>query len=79
VSALYSFVEGEDVSLTRYYYSYPNQIPLSAAEIIRVCAPLEKVSFDKAFGAFEGFNIWGHAKDKILQSRDIFCARLATQ
>jgi hypothetical protein len=58
--------------------SYPNQIPLSAGEVKRVCAPLEKVSFNKAFGAFEGFDIWGHAKEKILQSRDIICQRLAT-
>ena len=56
--------------------SYPNQIPLSAAEIQRVCAPLEKVSFSKALGAFEGFDIWGHAKEKVLQSRDLFCRRL---
>lgn len=40
---------------------------------------MEKVSFNTALGAFEGFDIWGHAKDKILQSRDIFFRRLATQ
>jgi hypothetical protein len=39
--------------------SYPNQIPLSAAEVKKVCQPLEKVHFDKAFGAFEGFDVWG--------------------
>ncbi|PWN39128.1 hypothetical protein IE81DRAFT_49071 [Ceraceosorus guamensis] len=67
-----------NVASVTFLWSYPNQIPLSATEIQRVCRPLEKVQFDKAFGAFEGFDIWGHARDKILQSRDIFCRRLAT-
>lgn len=61
------------------FISYPNQIPLSAAEVERVCKPLEKVSFDKAFGAFEGFNVWGHAKEKVMQSRDIIIGRLHIQ
>lgn len=56
--------------------SYPNGIPLSANEVTNVCAPLENLNFSRAFGAFEHGDIWGHAKEKILQSRDIVIKRL---
>lgn len=46
---------------------------------MKVCKPLENVSFNKAFGAFEGFDVWGHAKEKVFQSRDIVVQRLQTQ
>ena len=69
----------ENVTSVSFLWSYPNQIPLSSAEVRRVRQPLEKVEFSKAFGAFENFNIWNHAKDKILQSRDIICRRLEVQ
>ena len=79
-SPLSPFFGGASVPPARYFFivrcSYPNLIPLSAAEVKRVCQPLEKVSFTQAFGAFEGFNIWGQAKEKILQSRDIIVRRL---
>jgi hypothetical protein len=64
------------VSLISSHCSYPNQIPLSAAEVARVCMPLEKVEFDRAYGAFEGFDVLGHAKEKVFQSRDIVLKRL---
>ncbi|PWN31424.1 uncharacterized protein FA14DRAFT_114441, partial [Meira miltonrushii] len=72
-SGLYKSHEKQrpNVTSVTFLWSYPNQIPLSGKEVRRVCEPLEKVQFTKAFGAFENFNIWNHAKEKILQSRDI--------
>lgn len=69
----------QNVTSVTFLWSYPNQIPLSGAEIKRVCKPLENIHFTKAFGAFENFDIWNFAKDKILQSRDIICERLEVQ
>lgn len=57
------------------HYSFPNYIPLSAAEIKRVCAPLENIEFDTIFGGFPGGNIWRHGKEKVFQSRDIVLKR----
>ncbi|KAL7006518.1 hypothetical protein EMMF5_003939 [Cystobasidiomycetes sp. EMM_F5] len=66
----------EGVASVAFLWSYPNGIPLSANEVTNVCAPLENLNFSRAFGAFEHGDIWGHAKEKILQSRDIVIKRL---
>lgn len=80
-SGLYKSHEKQrpNVTSVSFLWSYPNQIPLSEKEVRRVCEPLEKLQFTKAFGAFENFDIWDHAKDKILQSRNIICLRLGAR
>ncbi|KAK9900243.1 hypothetical protein P389DRAFT_9896 [Cystobasidium minutum MCA 4210] len=77
-SGLYKSGEPQRPGMTTFSFmwSYPNQIPLSAAEVERVCKPLETVHFERAFGAFEGFDVWGQAKEKVMQSRDIIIGRL---
>lgn len=73
-----SILTTERLGIAEDSRSYPNQIPLSAAEVTRVCRPLESYEFDKIFGAFEGLNVYDHGKSKIMQSRDVIVQRLAT-
>jgi hypothetical protein len=60
-------------------HSFPNYIPLSAAEVKRVCEPLEAINFQTIFGGFPGGNIWKHGKQKVMESRDIVLRHLEAQ
>jgi hypothetical protein len=38
-------------------YSYPNYIPLNAAQVKRIVAATEPLAFDRIYGAFPQMNI----------------------
>lgn len=48
--------------------SYPNYIPLNAAQVERICAAVEPYSFDTIHGAFDGRTIETGAKEAITRS-----------
>lgn len=57
-------------------YSYPNLIPLPAPEIKRIRSILERVSFDRIYGAWWDRVVAEDAKAKVLRSADRYVAAL---
>jgi hypothetical protein len=53
-----------------FMYSYPNLIPLPAAEVERIRGVLETMAFDRIYGAWWQTVVEGDARSKALQSAD---------
>jgi hypothetical protein len=60
-----------------FMYSYPNLVPLPAAEVERIRGVLETLEFDRIYGAWWGRNVTDDAKAKALRSADRYLAALA--
>jgi hypothetical protein len=59
-----------------FMYSYPNLIPLSAAEVRRIFAALEPWPFRKLYGAWQGFAVQGDAKHSLRTSAERYLRAL---
>ncbi|MEX0850700.1 MAG: hypothetical protein WD015_04275 [Gaiellaceae bacterium] len=57
-----------------FMYSYPNLIPLPAPEIKRIRDILERVKFDRVYGAWWDRVVAEDAKAKVLRSADRYVA-----
>ena len=62
-----------------FMYSYPNLIPLPAAEIERLRAILETLEFDRVYGAWWDRVIAEKAKAKVLRSADRYVDALSAR
>jgi hypothetical protein len=62
-----------------FMYSYPNLIPLPAAEIERMRAILETLEFDRVYGAWWDRVVAENAKAKVLRSADRYVAALSAR
>jgi glyoxylase-like metal-dependent hydrolase (beta-lactamase superfamily II) len=60
-----------------FMYSYPNYIPLPAAEVDRMRHVLETLEFDRVYGAFWDRVVLEDAKAGVLRSADRYLAALA--
>ena len=60
-----------------FMYSYPNLIPLPAAEIERIRDVLETVEFDRVYGAWWDRVVLEDAKAGVLRSADRYLAALS--
>jgi glyoxylase-like metal-dependent hydrolase (beta-lactamase superfamily II) len=60
-----------------FMYSYPNLIPLPAAEIRRIRALVGTLDFDRVYGAWWDRVVAERAKAKVLRSADRYLAALA--
>ena len=60
-----------------FMYSYPNLIPLPAAEVEGIRGVLATLEFDRIYGAWWGRNVLHDAKAKALRSADRYLAALA--
>ncbi len=59
---------GQDRKSVSFMYSYPNYIPLNAAQVRRVAAALEAWAFDRIYGAFWGRNVLAGGNDVVRRS-----------
>jgi len=62
-----------------FMYSYPNLIPLPAAEIEHIQATIETLEFDRVYGAWWDRVIAEDAKQKVLRSADRYVAALSAR
>jgi hypothetical protein len=62
-----------------FMYSYPNLIPLPAAEIERIRALVATLDFDRVYGAWWDRVVAEQAKAKVLGSADRYLAALASR
>jgi hypothetical protein len=62
-----------------FMYSYPNLIPLPAAEIERMRGILETLGFDRIYGAWWDRIVGEDAKAKVLRSADRYVAALSAR
>jgi hypothetical protein len=62
-----------------FMYSYPNLIPLPAAEIERMRGILEALEFDRVYGAWWDRVVAEDAKAKVLRSADRYVAALSAR
>lgn len=62
-----------------FMYSYPNLIPLPRSEIERIRSRLEKLEFERVYGAWWDRIVSEDAKAKVLHSADRYLATLAGQ
>ena len=60
----------QDRSWVSFMYSYPNYIPLSAAQVDRIAATVEPFEFDWIYGAWWDRNVAGDAKNAVRRSAD---------
>lgn len=58
----------QDRRWVSFMYSYPNYIPLSAAEVDHVVAAVEPFAFDRIYGAWWDRNVESGAKEAISRS-----------
>ena len=56
--------------------SYPNLIPLPAAEIVRIRGIVETLAFDRVYGAWWDAIVPGDAHAKVLRSADRYLRAL---
>jgi glyoxylase-like metal-dependent hydrolase (beta-lactamase superfamily II) len=57
-----------DVRRVSFLWSYPNMMPLSAREVLRIGDGLAPWSFDRIYGAFVGKDVPGDAKAVVARS-----------
>jgi hypothetical protein len=62
-----------------FMWSYPNLIPLPAAEVARIRAVLGGLRFDRLYGAWWGRVVPDDARSKVLRSADRYLAALGLQ
>ncbi len=60
----------QDRRWVSFMYSYPNYIPLPAAEIDRIVAAVEPLSFDVIYGAWWDRNVTSDAKGAVRRSAE---------
>jgi hypothetical protein len=53
-----------------FMYSYPNMIPLSGSAIRRIAKSIERLSFDRLYGAFPDLCVQTDAKAAVLRSAE---------
>ncbi len=59
-----------------FMYSYPNLIPLSAAEVTRLVERLRPYRYDRLWGAFAGRQVMEDAAGAVERSARRYIARL---
>jgi hypothetical protein len=67
-----------DRSWVSFMYSYPNLIPLPAAEIRRIRAIIETLEFDRVYGAWWDAVVPDGARAKVLRSADRYLGALGS-
>jgi hypothetical protein len=60
----------QDRRWVSFMYSFPNYIPLPAAEIDRIVAAVEPFDFDRIYGAWWDRNIESDAKNAVRRSAE---------
>jgi hypothetical protein len=60
-----------------FMWSYPNLIPLPAAEVLRIRAAVEPLAFDRVYGAWWHTIVASGAHEKVLRSADRYVAALS--
>ena len=60
----------EDNRWVSFLYSYPNLIPLPAAEVKRIAATLRQFSFDRIYGSWRGEVVPNGGNDVVARSAD---------
>ncbi|MBX9603193.1 MAG: hypothetical protein K2X35_19475 [Bryobacteraceae bacterium] len=53
-----------------FMYSYPNFIPLNAAQVRRIVQAVEPFEFDRIYGAFHPLVVAHHGKDAVRRSAE---------
>ncbi|MDQ2776042.1 MAG: MBL fold metallo-hydrolase [Acidobacteriota bacterium] len=53
-----------------FMYSYPNYIPLNAAEVQRIVASVEMLDFERIYGAFPAMTVQSDGKGTLRRSAD---------
>jgi len=66
-----------DTRWVSFMYSYPNLIPLPAAEVRRIADAVRPLAFDRVYGAWWGLNVLADARGAVLRSADRYVAALA--
>lgn len=66
----------QDTRWVSFMYSYPNLIPLPAAEVRRIADTVEPLHFDRIYGAWWDKNILSGAKDAVRRSADRYIRAL---
>lgn len=59
-----------------FMWSYPNMIPLAAANIRRIRDSLEPLAFDRLYGAFAGLTVETGAREAVLRSAERYLRAL---
>jgi hypothetical protein len=67
----------EDRDWASFMWSYPNLVPLPAAEVERIRGVIEGLRFERAYGAWWPRVIRGDARAKVLRSADRYLDALA--
>ncbi|MGM0588060.1 MAG: MBL fold metallo-hydrolase [Bacteroidota bacterium] len=65
-----------DLSHISFMYSFPNQIPLSAETVKRIATQVDKLAFDRIYGAWWGRIIQHDAKEAVRRSARRYIAAL---
>ena len=60
-----------------FMYSFPNYVPLSAAEVDHVTGAVEQFAFDRIYGAWWDRNVMTDAKDAVHRSAERYKRHLA--
>jgi hypothetical protein len=66
----------QDRRFVTFMYSYPNYIPVSAAEVSRIVDALEPFEFDRIYGAWWDRNVAADAKGAVRRSAERYVAHL---
>lgn len=66
----------QDWRWVSFMYSYPNLIPLSAAEVRRIAATVEPLAFERLFGAWWERNVMADAAGAVQRSAKRYLAAL---
>jgi metallo-beta-lactamase superfamily protein len=67
----------QDRRYISFMYSYPNYIPLPAAEVSRIVAAVEPYAFDRIYGAWWDRNVRSDAKIAVHRSAERYIGKLA--
>jgi hypothetical protein len=65
-----------DRAWVSFMRSYPNLIPLSGTEVMRIRGIVESLAFDRVYGAWWGAVVPGEARAKVLRSADRYVQAL---
>jgi hypothetical protein len=66
----------QDRRWVSFMYSFPNYIPLPAAEIDRIVAAVEPFDFDRIYGAWWDRNVASDAKNAVRRSAERYKSAL---
>jgi glyoxylase-like metal-dependent hydrolase (beta-lactamase superfamily II) len=66
----------QDRRWVSFMYSYPNLIPLGAADIRRIVAAVEPYDFDQLHGGWPGMVVTSDAKQAVRRSAERYLARI---